>query len=117
VLEAEPVHVLVADEKMPGMPGSDLLAVARRRWPETIRMILTGHTADELARQAAVDGDAHRVFTKPIAGEELAAAIQAALASASPPAGVLTRPAAGRRVHTNWYVCGGRTAGNGWRAC
>ena len=85
VLEAEPVHVLVADEKMPGMSGSELLAVARRRWPETIRIILTGHTADELPHQAAGEGDVWRFFTKPGEVEALAAAIQAALASLEPP--------------------------------
>lgn len=38
-----PVEVVIADERMPGMTGSDLLAEVHRRWPWMGRVILTGY--------------------------------------------------------------------------
>ncbi|MBI3857838.1 MAG: response regulator [Planctomycetes bacterium] len=42
-MAVNPVDVFIADERMPGMRGSDLLALVRDRSPETMRVILTGH--------------------------------------------------------------------------
>lgn len=43
LLEHLPVKVVVADERMPGMSGSRLLAEVGRRWPLVGRIILTGY--------------------------------------------------------------------------
>jgi len=42
-LRKRPVDVVVSDEFMPGVPGCELLAEVRERWPDTGRVILTGH--------------------------------------------------------------------------
>ncbi|HLY73367.1 MAG TPA: response regulator [Planctomycetota bacterium] len=42
-LDRYPVRVVMADERMPGMSGSELLGEVRRRWPRIGRVILTGH--------------------------------------------------------------------------
>ena len=39
VLTRELVHVVVADEKMPGMSGTQLLAKIRQQYPDTVRRI------------------------------------------------------------------------------
>lgn len=38
-----PVDLLIADERMPEMRGSDLLDIVRERYPDTVRVILTGY--------------------------------------------------------------------------
>jgi len=47
LLEQLPVKVVVADERMPGMSGSRLLAEVGRRWPFVGRIILTGYPGRE----------------------------------------------------------------------
>ena len=41
-LAENPVDMVIADERMPEMRGSDLLERVRDAWPQTIRVILTG---------------------------------------------------------------------------
>lgn len=42
-LDRLPVDVVIADERMPGIAGSELLAEVQRRWPWMGRVILTGY--------------------------------------------------------------------------
>jgi response regulator RpfG family c-di-GMP phosphodiesterase len=42
LLDAEPVDVIVSDQKMPGMSGLALLAEAQRRRPSARRLLITG---------------------------------------------------------------------------
>ena len=65
VLESNPVDVVISDEVMPGMAGSDFLAIVRRKYPETIRMILTGRARLDSVIKAINEGEVYRFFTKP----------------------------------------------------
>jgi two-component system probable response regulator PhcQ len=65
LLESHPVDVVISDEVMPGMAGSDFLAIVRRKYPETIRMILTGRARLDSAIKAINEGEVYRFFTKP----------------------------------------------------
>ena len=65
MLERHPVDVVISDEIMPGMAGSDFLSVVRQKYPETIRMILTGHARIDSAIKAINEGEVYRFFTKP----------------------------------------------------
>ncbi|HAV63905.1 MAG TPA: hypothetical protein DCY13_16260 [Verrucomicrobiales bacterium] len=49
LLNHERVHVLVTDLQMPGMDGAHLLAEARRRHPETARVVMSGYYDKETA--------------------------------------------------------------------
>ena len=74
-----PYAVLVADMKMPGMSGLEVLAEARNRWPETIRIMLTGNADQKTAVDAVNEGRVFRFLTKPCRAEELALAIRAGI--------------------------------------
>jgi two-component system probable response regulator PhcQ len=65
ILATQPVDVVLSDHKMPGMTGTEFLAVVRRRYPDTIRIILTGHASLETAIRAINEGEIYRFFTKP----------------------------------------------------
>ena len=59
-----PADVVLSDVNMPGMDGPTLLAEVRKRWPDAVRLVLSGY-ADLVASQklAAI---AHQFFDKPL---------------------------------------------------
>ncbi len=79
ILKREGVDVVVSDEKMPGMSGAELLTVVRREYPDTIRIILTGHASLDAAIRAINDGGIYRFLTKPCNEADLAVTIRQAL--------------------------------------
>jgi len=79
ILEVEKVDVIVSDEQMAGMSGSELLSIVRKRRPNTIRMILTGHASLDAAIRAINEGEIYRFFTKPCNEIDLAVTIRQAL--------------------------------------
>ena len=79
ILSQEPVDVVLSDEKMPGMDGSEFLAIVRQQYPDTIRMILTGHASLESAIRAINEGEIYRFFTKPCNMVDLMVTIRQAL--------------------------------------
>jgi HD-like signal output (HDOD) protein/CheY-like chemotaxis protein len=76
-MEVQPVDVVVADFRMPGMDGGHLLSAVRDRWPDTGRLMLSGHTdEDDLIKVVSV---AHRFLDKPCDRDVLVTAIEQAL--------------------------------------
>jgi len=43
MLSETPFDVVVSDMRMPGMDGAELLNRVKERYPETVRIILSGH--------------------------------------------------------------------------
>ncbi len=76
LLAHEPMDVVVSDEMMPGMLGSDFLGVVCAKYPETIRIILTGHPNLDTALRAINKGQIYRFLIKPCSGPELALTIR-----------------------------------------
>jgi response regulator RpfG family c-di-GMP phosphodiesterase len=74
-----PYAVVVADMRMPGMSGLDLLAEARFRFPDTTRIMLTGNSDQKTAMDAVNRGQVFRFLTKPCPAEDLELAIRAGL--------------------------------------
>lgn len=65
ILRAQPVDVLVSDLDMPGMNGLELVALARREFPTTLRMLLTATPSQERVLRAVNEGEVARFFVKP----------------------------------------------------
>jgi response regulator RpfG family c-di-GMP phosphodiesterase len=74
-----PYAVVVADMRMPGMSGLELLAEAHSRFPDTTRIMLTGNADQKTAMDAVNRGQVFRFLTKPCPAEELELAIRAGL--------------------------------------
>jgi two-component system, probable response regulator PhcQ len=79
VLAEENIDLLVSDEMMPGMKGAELLAVVSRKYPRTIRIMLTGHATLETAIKAINEGRIYRFLTKPWNDVDLAVTLRQAL--------------------------------------
>ena len=79
ILARESVDVVVSDENMPGMTGSEFLAIVCNKYPDTIRIILTGQGSLEVAIQAINNAQIYRFFTKPWNDIDLAITIRQAL--------------------------------------
>jgi two-component system probable response regulator PhcQ len=79
LLESREVDVVVSDERMPGMTGSEFLSIVRQKHPHTIRIILTGQASLAAAMRAINEGEVYRFLTKPCAAVDLAVTIQRAL--------------------------------------
>lgn len=77
VMESEePFSVVLSDMRMPGMDGAAFLAIARERWPDTVRMLLTGQ-ADMQSTVAAInDGQIFRFLSKPCPAGTVELALQ-----------------------------------------
>lgn len=79
VLANRAIDVVVSDEKMPGMSGTEFLAVVQKEYPATIRIVLTGHASLDTAIKAINEGSIFRFMTKPCNPSELAVTIRQAL--------------------------------------
>ncbi len=65
IMETTIIKVIVSDEQMVGMRGTELLAEVQRRFPHTVRIMLTGHATLEATTRAVNEGGVYRFLTKP----------------------------------------------------
>jgi len=79
ILEERQVHLLITDHRMPGMNGAELLKLVRERWPETIRIMLTGYADVNSIMGAVKEGAVYKFITKPWNDEDLRLTVSLAL--------------------------------------
>jgi response regulator RpfG family c-di-GMP phosphodiesterase len=65
VLEEEHVDIVISDMQMPEVNGTEFLERVRQRWPDTLRLLLTGHADHEATIGAINRGEVYRYITKP----------------------------------------------------
>jgi response regulator RpfG family c-di-GMP phosphodiesterase len=65
VLEKEAVDLVISDMRMPEMNGAQFLAQVRARWPDTMRLLLTGYSDIQSIQDAINCGEIYRYITKP----------------------------------------------------
>ncbi|MEO6687319.1 MAG: hybrid sensor histidine kinase/response regulator [Dyadobacter sp.] len=64
-MEQKDFHVVLADQRMPGMTGTQFFEKIRVRFPEPIRILITGHTDISAAIDAINKGEVFRFIDKP----------------------------------------------------
>jgi HD-like signal output (HDOD) protein len=62
-MEEKEIHVIVSDMRMPGMDGAALLATVQEKYPQIIRIMLTGQADDESVWRTV--GVVHQFLAKP----------------------------------------------------
>lgn len=71
ILGKEQVDLVISDMRMPSMDGAQLLEQVKDRWPDVVRLLLTGY-ADVTSTIAAINkGQIHRYMNKPWNDDEV----------------------------------------------
>jgi len=65
ILEQEKIHILVTDMRMPEMGGLDLLRIVKKKYPDIVKIVLSGYTQVTTLLTAINQGDIHKYITKP----------------------------------------------------
>lgn len=71
ILENTEVNLVITDMKMPFMDGYELLSKIKQKYPQTIRIILSGYTEEKTIIKAIINNIAKVYFFKPWNNEEL----------------------------------------------
>ena len=80
ILEQESVDLVIADMRMPEMDGAEFLKRVRQRWPDSMRLLLTGYADIGSIVDAINLGEIFRYITKPWNDNDIVLVVQEALA-------------------------------------
>lgn len=80
LLQANRVHVVIADQRMPNTTGSELLALVKDAFPAIRRMLVTGYADLEAIIEAVNNGGVTKYFAKPWVSDQLVHAVNQAFA-------------------------------------
>ena len=76
ILDKEDIHVIITDQRMPGVKGVGFLESIIEKYPDPVRMLLTGYSDIEAVIDAVNKTHIFRYITKPWKNEELIEAIE-----------------------------------------
>jgi CheY-like chemotaxis protein len=65
LLALHPVQVILCDQRLPGMNGTEFLGQVKDMYPETIRIILSGYMGLDAVLDSVNRGAIYRFYTKP----------------------------------------------------
>lgn len=73
------VHLVISDQRMPEMAGTEFLALVKERHPDVIRICLTGYTDVDSITESINKGHIYKFFLKPWNDQSLKLEIKQAL--------------------------------------
>lgn len=76
LLSKHDVHVVMADQRMPGTLGTELLSLVRDRYPRVRRMLVTGYSDIQAVIDAINNGGVMKYISKPWQPEQVLTAVQ-----------------------------------------
>ncbi len=79
LLEREEIDLVVSDMRMPEMNGAQFLEKVNARWPDTVRILLTGYAEIDATIAAINKGHIYRYISKPWEDNDIVLDIQHAL--------------------------------------
>ena len=65
------VGVIICDQRLPGMSGTEFLSRVKKFYPDTVRIALSGYADLDLVTEAINRGAIYKFLTKPIKEEQL----------------------------------------------
>ncbi len=71
ILEKEHVQLVISDYRMPSMSGVDFLGEVYKRWPDTVRIVLSGYADASSIVGAINEGHIYKFIPKPWNDDEL----------------------------------------------
>ncbi|MBC7759718.1 MAG: response regulator [Phormidesmis sp. FL-bin-119] len=78
VLETKPVEIIITDQRMPNMTGIEFLEKVIEKYPEPIRILLTGYADMNAVIDAVNKGKIYHYLSKPWSEQELEETIKKA---------------------------------------
>lgn len=78
LLAGNDVDVIISDQRMPKMDGTEFLVRAKRAFPESIRIMLSGYTEMQSIVDAINRGSIYKFLTKPWEDEQLRGQVEGA---------------------------------------
>jgi DNA-binding NtrC family response regulator len=78
ILKQHPVQVIMTDQRMPQMTGTELLKRSQDECPEAIRIVFTGYADIKAVVDAINQGQIYRYLTKPWDPDELVSVLHQA---------------------------------------
>ena len=75
ILAENPVQVVVSDQRMPRMCGTEFLAQVRQLYPDTVRIVLSGYAEADTIVASINRGEVYRFIAKPWEDEHLRSTI------------------------------------------
>lgn len=79
ILEREAIDLVVSDMRMPEMNGAQFLEKVRAKWPETVRILLTGYAEIGATIDAINKGQIYRYVSKPWEDNDITLIVKHAL--------------------------------------
>jgi response regulator RpfG family c-di-GMP phosphodiesterase len=79
LLEENEVQLVISDQRMPEMNGTEFLAKVKERYPDILRIILTGYTDVDSITESINKGHIYKFFLKPWNDQNLKLEIRQAL--------------------------------------
>lgn len=76
LLKENKVHLVVSDQRMPGMEGTDFLQKVKEGYPDIVRVILSGYADVAVIVDSINKGEIYRFLGKPWNDEELKASLR-----------------------------------------
>ena len=73
------VHLVISDQRMPEMSGTEFLAKVKEKYPDVLRICLTGYTEVDAITEAINKGHIYKFFLKPWNDQNLQLEIRQAL--------------------------------------
>jgi len=71
ILESQPIHLIITDQKMPNMTGVQFLKIVKEKWPEPKYILLTGFTDHEIIKEAINDVGIYWYVNKPFDPDQM----------------------------------------------
>jgi signal transduction histidine kinase len=78
ILEREPVHIVMSDQRMPEMTGVELLSQVKQKHPDTVRLLFTAYSDLNAVIDAINEGNVYRYISKPWEVTDLKATLRQA---------------------------------------
>jgi response regulator RpfG family c-di-GMP phosphodiesterase len=79
ILEEHDIHLVISDQRMPQMSGTEFFALVKERYPDAIRIILTGYTEVDSITESINRGHIYKFLLKPWNDQALKLEIKSAL--------------------------------------
>jgi CheY-like chemotaxis protein len=78
-LEDKELAIVISDWLMPGTKGDEFLIAVNQKFPQALKLMLTGQASEEAVKRAQIEANLHTCLRKPWRIKELINAVESAI--------------------------------------